>query len=268
MTDAPASALPGTHPLTSGLTSGSPARPCAPWRPTRDAPRVVHAAGRAFAAAEYRELRVGTAMLDACLDPAMASEITLQPVRRHGVDAGIFFSDIVVPIKLAGVDVEIVPVAVRSSAPRSARQPTWTPCSPSTRRRSHRSPRPSRGRSPSSGARRSSGSPARPSPSPPTWSRAVRRRTTSAPARLMHADPETWSACSPGRRTCRGRSSARRCSPEPRPRSSSTRGGDRCRVPTTSRPSRRTPPGRWSTSRTSASHGSTSASAAARSCTT
>lgn len=48
-------------------------------------------------------------MLDACLDPEMASEITLQPVRRHGVDAGIFFSDIVVPIKLAGVDVEIVP---------------------------------------------------------------------------------------------------------------------------------------------------------------
>lgn len=58
---------------------------------------------------EYRDLRVGTAMLDACLNPGMASEITLQPVRRHGVDAGIFFSDIVVPIKLAGVDVEIVP---------------------------------------------------------------------------------------------------------------------------------------------------------------
>ena len=58
---------------------------------------------------EYRELRVGTAMLDACLNPQLASEITLQPVRRHGVDAGIFFSDIVVPIKLAGVDVQIVP---------------------------------------------------------------------------------------------------------------------------------------------------------------
>lgn len=57
---------------------------------------------------EYRELRVGTRMLDACLDPAMASEITLQPVRRHGVDAAVFFSDIVVPLKLAGVDVEIV----------------------------------------------------------------------------------------------------------------------------------------------------------------
>lgn len=57
---------------------------------------------------EYRRLRVGTDMLDACLDPALASEITLQPVRRHGVDAGIFFSDIVIPVKLAGVAVRIV----------------------------------------------------------------------------------------------------------------------------------------------------------------
>jgi len=48
-------------------------------------------------------------MLDACLTPELASEITLQPVRRHGVDAAIFFSDIVIPVKLAGVDVEIVP---------------------------------------------------------------------------------------------------------------------------------------------------------------
>ncbi len=58
---------------------------------------------------EYRELRVGNAMLDACLTPELASEITLQPVRRHGVDAAIFFSDIVIPVLLAGVDVEIVP---------------------------------------------------------------------------------------------------------------------------------------------------------------
>ena len=48
-------------------------------------------------------------MLDACLDPALAAEITMQPVRRHGVDAAIFFSDIVIPLKLAGVEVEIVP---------------------------------------------------------------------------------------------------------------------------------------------------------------
>jgi uroporphyrinogen decarboxylase len=58
---------------------------------------------------EYRELRVGTRMLDACLTPDLAAEITLQPVRRHGVDAGIFFSDIVVPLRLAGVAVEIEP---------------------------------------------------------------------------------------------------------------------------------------------------------------
>jgi uroporphyrinogen decarboxylase len=58
---------------------------------------------------EYRELRVGHAMLDACLTPELASEITLQPVRRHAVDAAIFFSDIVIPVKLAGVGVEIVP---------------------------------------------------------------------------------------------------------------------------------------------------------------
>lgn len=58
---------------------------------------------------EYRAVREGTAMLDACLTPDLAAEITCQPVRRHGVDAAIFFSDIVVPIKCAGVDVEIKP---------------------------------------------------------------------------------------------------------------------------------------------------------------
>lgn len=58
---------------------------------------------------EYRASRAGVAMLDACLTPELAAEITLQPVRRHGVDAAIFFSDIVVPLKLAGVDVSIVP---------------------------------------------------------------------------------------------------------------------------------------------------------------
>ena len=58
---------------------------------------------------EYRALRAGTSMLEACLDPELAAEITCQPVRRHDVDAAIFFSDIVVPLRLAGVAVEIVP---------------------------------------------------------------------------------------------------------------------------------------------------------------
>ncbi|MFF2388739.1 uroporphyrinogen decarboxylase [Agromyces sp. NPDC058104] len=96
------------HPLSAGLTSDS--RLVRAYRGERaDTTPVwfMRQAGRSLP--EYRELRVGTRMLDACLDPAMASEITLQPVRRHKVDAGIFFSDIVVPLKLVGVDVEIQP---------------------------------------------------------------------------------------------------------------------------------------------------------------
>ncbi len=76
-------------------------------RPERPPVWFMRQAGRSLP--EYRELRVGTRMLDACLTPDLAAEITLQPVRRHGVDAGIFFSDIVVPLRLAGVAVEIEP---------------------------------------------------------------------------------------------------------------------------------------------------------------
>jgi uroporphyrinogen decarboxylase len=58
---------------------------------------------------EYRALRAGNAMLDACRDPELVTEITLQPVRRHGVDAAILFSDIVLPLVAVGVGIEIVP---------------------------------------------------------------------------------------------------------------------------------------------------------------
>lgn len=58
---------------------------------------------------EYRKARAGIPMLDACLRPDLATEITLQPVRRYDIDAAIFFSDIVVPLKAIGVDVEIKP---------------------------------------------------------------------------------------------------------------------------------------------------------------
>ncbi|WP_210415878.1 uroporphyrinogen decarboxylase [Humibacter ginsenosidimutans] len=104
----PAQGLAAEHPLVSGLTSSSPLITAySGHRPDRVPVWFMRQAGRSLP--EYRELRVGTAMLDACLDPALASEITLQPVRRHGVDAAIFFSDIVVPLKLAGVDIDIVP---------------------------------------------------------------------------------------------------------------------------------------------------------------
>jgi uroporphyrinogen decarboxylase len=58
---------------------------------------------------EYRRLREGVAMLDACSRPDLVTEITLQPVRRYGVDAAILFSDIVVPLKAIGVDLDIKP---------------------------------------------------------------------------------------------------------------------------------------------------------------
>lgn len=52
--------------------------------------------------------REGIGMLQSCLTPELASEMTLEPVRRHGVDAAGFFTDVVVPLALAGIDVEIV----------------------------------------------------------------------------------------------------------------------------------------------------------------
>jgi uroporphyrinogen decarboxylase len=58
---------------------------------------------------EYRQLRVGVPMLEACFNPEMVCEVTLQPVRRHDVDAAILFSDIVVPLVAAGIGVDIVP---------------------------------------------------------------------------------------------------------------------------------------------------------------
>ncbi|MFI7275611.1 uroporphyrinogen decarboxylase [Streptomyces sp. NPDC049879] len=58
---------------------------------------------------EYRKAREGVAMLDSCMRPDLVTEITLQPVRRHDVDAAVYFSDIVVPLKAIGIDLDIRP---------------------------------------------------------------------------------------------------------------------------------------------------------------
>ena len=58
---------------------------------------------------EYLKVREGVGMLESCMDPDLVVEITLQPVRRYGVDAAIFFSDIVLPLKAVGVDLDIKP---------------------------------------------------------------------------------------------------------------------------------------------------------------
>src|SRR4051812_12933150 len=57
---------------------------------------------------EYRRVREGVPMLESCMRTDLVVEFTMQPVRRYGVDAAIFFSDIVVPLKAIGVDLDIV----------------------------------------------------------------------------------------------------------------------------------------------------------------
>ncbi|WP_415544840.1 uroporphyrinogen decarboxylase [Dermacoccus barathri] len=82
---------------------------------------------------EYRKVREGVGMLESCRRPDLVTEITLQPVRRHDVDAAIFFSDIVVPLAAAGVDLDIVagvgPVVAQPFRARAdlARLPELTP---------------------------------------------------------------------------------------------------------------------------------------------
>jgi uroporphyrinogen decarboxylase len=58
---------------------------------------------------EYLKVREGIPMLESCMRPELVTEITLQPVRRHKVDAAIYFSDIVVPLKAIGLDLDIKP---------------------------------------------------------------------------------------------------------------------------------------------------------------
>jgi len=58
---------------------------------------------------EYLKVREGIGMLESCMDADLVTEITLQPVRRYGVDAAILFSDIVLPLKAVGVDLDIKP---------------------------------------------------------------------------------------------------------------------------------------------------------------
>ena len=58
---------------------------------------------------EYRAVRGEGSILDAIADPELAAEISLQPVRRYGVDAAILYSDIVVPVAAIGFGVDVAP---------------------------------------------------------------------------------------------------------------------------------------------------------------
>ncbi|BBX97317.1 uroporphyrinogen decarboxylase [Mycobacterium lacus] len=75
-------------------------------KPNRVPVWFMRQAGRSLP--EYRALRERHSMLAACFEPDLACEVTLQPIRRYDVDAAILFSDIVVPLRAAGIDVDIV----------------------------------------------------------------------------------------------------------------------------------------------------------------
>lgn len=58
---------------------------------------------------EYRAIRGEGSILHAIEQPELAAEITLQPVRRYGVDAAVLYSDIVVPVHAVGFGVDVAP---------------------------------------------------------------------------------------------------------------------------------------------------------------
>ncbi len=57
---------------------------------------------------EYREIRKEYGLFDVCRRPELCAEVTLQPVRRHGVDAAVMFADIMLPVIGMGIDVDLV----------------------------------------------------------------------------------------------------------------------------------------------------------------
>ncbi|MBA8952140.1 uroporphyrinogen decarboxylase [Actinomadura namibiensis] len=92
---------------SAGL-AGSPFLRACRRRPVPHTPVwFMRQAGRSLP--EYLRVREGVAMLESCTRPDMIVEITMQPVRRYAVDAAIFFSDIMVPLKAIGIDLDIKP---------------------------------------------------------------------------------------------------------------------------------------------------------------
>src|SRR3954447_19425514 len=82
-------------------------RACRGERPPHAPVWFMRQAGRSLP--EYRKARADLSMLESCMRPDVVVEVTLQPVPRYGVDAAILFSDIVLPLKAAGVDLDIKP---------------------------------------------------------------------------------------------------------------------------------------------------------------
>src|SRR5919201_105482 len=57
---------------------------------------------------QYRELRKRYGLFEVCRQPELCAEVTLQPVRVHGVDAAVMFADIMLPVLGMGVELDLV----------------------------------------------------------------------------------------------------------------------------------------------------------------
>jgi uroporphyrinogen decarboxylase len=91
-----------TAPADAPLLATCASRP-ASWTPVW----FMRQAGRSLP--EYRAVRGEGSILEAIKRPELAAEITLQPVRRYGVDAAVLYSDIVVPVHAIGFGVDVAP---------------------------------------------------------------------------------------------------------------------------------------------------------------
>ena len=79
--------------LASSPSSGRPSGSCA--RPGARCPATARSAS-------------GTRLFEVCRQPELCAEVTLEPVRVHGVDAAVMFADIMLPILGMGIDVDLV----------------------------------------------------------------------------------------------------------------------------------------------------------------
>lgn len=98
--------LPPDHPSRS-FTENSYLRACRLQPVDRVPVWFQRQAGRSLP--EYRQVRGDGSILRSIEDASLTAEITMQPVRRYGVDAAILFSDIVVPVNAVGFKIDVVP---------------------------------------------------------------------------------------------------------------------------------------------------------------
>ena len=113
--------------------AGAPSRPRVPARAGRADPVwFMRQAGRSLP--EYRALREAHGLFELAGTPELCAEVTLQPVRRYGVDAAVLFADIMTPVLAMGVDVQLVEGVGPVVEHRSASPPTPTACARSPAR--------------------------------------------------------------------------------------------------------------------------------------